>query len=34
MHFSADGKRLLVLTEEQSVYVLDLASGAASATHP
>jgi hypothetical protein len=34
MHFSADGQCLLVLTEEESVYVLDLARGATSATRP
>jgi hypothetical protein len=34
MHFSAHGKRLLVVTEDQEVYILDLVSGAASPTHP
>jgi outer membrane protein assembly factor BamB len=33
-HFSADGKRLLVMTEDQSVYVLDVSGQATPATQP
>jgi len=33
-HFSADGKRLLVLTADQMVYVLDVASTGTQASRP